>query len=107
MRPTDPHLVEPWGIMRLNKSCFREPRKGTNHQAVVFDFDLDGRLPPRGMPCAKNTPRAPMPEITTESLQCELSKRARAARTEALARLNVSAISEAAARRAPTDNAPQ
>src|SRR6266571_721251 len=93
--------------MRLNESRIREPRKGTNHQAVVFDFDLDGCLHPRGMPCAKNTPRAPVPEITTESLQRELSKRARAARTEALARLDVSTIGEAAARRAPTDNAPQ
>src|SRR2546425_587316 len=107
MRPTNPHFVKPWRIMRLNESRSREPWKGANGQVVIFDYDLDGRLQPRGMPGAKDTSRAAMPEITTESLQRELSERACDARTEALVRLDASTVSKTTAVRAPTDNTPQ
>src|SRR6266536_138367 len=107
MRPTNPHIVEPWRIMRFNESRFREPWKGANGQAVIFNFDLDGRFQPTRMPCAKDTSRAAMPEITAEPLQCELSERACDAGPEALWRPDVCMVSKAPRLRAPMDNTPQ
>ena len=107
MRSTNPHIVEPWRIMRPDESRFCQPRERANGQGALFDFDLDDRLQPSWMPCAKDTSRSPMPKITAVSLQRELSKRARAARTETLVRLDLSTVSKATASRAPADNAPQ
>src|SRR6266568_4206031 len=107
MWPANPHIVEPWRILRFNESRLREPWKGVNGQAVIFDFHLDRRLQPPVMPCAKDTSCATMPEITAEPLECELGERACDARTEALIRPDLSMVSKATVPRAPTDNTPQ
>src|SRR5688572_10438097 len=107
MRPTHPHIVEPRRIMRLDQSRFGEPWKGANHQAVVFDFNCDGCLQPRGMPRSKDAAAAAMPEITSEPLQRELSERAGDARIEGLARLKMPLITKTTALRAATNNTPQ